>query len=494
MLKRRSFVTTLTIVVTLGSGFFATDARSDQIPLSAREAPLEIGFRKQLLVDDYIIAEKSNVRRALGQVTKANGGHPLIVADKPWERADLFRLGSVLHDGRKFRMWYGMNEDSRGAWLGYAESEDGLHWTKPNLGLQEHQGSKNNNIVNIGEGMGHMCYLDPHETDPAHKYKAAYGPAKPPYGACLAHSSDGFHWTAYNDGRPVTHRASDTYNKILWDEEAQVYRLYTRTDFGRGLYGGTLEEDRGTRDMTNPDVKADPANWTRIREWHFDREGKWEYKRRQAHHLIGWIYEGTHFGLLGTYEWVDQYKLPGREVMNFYIVTTHGDDIWDLSWVYEEKPLIPRGPEGSFDAAWVQIGSSIVTWKGKHWMYYGGDDGNRECTIGLATLPLDRFVGLEAQDQLASVLTKPFKLEGSKLELNVDAKSGEVVTEVLDAAGQPIPGFTRSEAKPFKVVDELRLVPTWTAQADLGSLQGQVVRLKFHLRNAKLYAFQVKHN
>ena len=71
--------------------------------------------------------------------------------------------------------------------------------------------------------------------------------------AALAHSGDGIHWTPYNHGQPVTHRAADTCNQILWDPEARIYRLFTRTDFGtRGGAG----EIRGARSMTNTDVKA----------------------------------------------------------------------------------------------------------------------------------------------------------------------------------------------------------------------------------------------
>ena len=79
---------------------FATSAGTAAVPPSAvaarrlyasREAapdldpgqakPLAIGLRKQLLVDDLVLAERANVTRELGQVTKANDGKPLIVAD-----------------------------------------------------------------------------------------------------------------------------------------------------------------------------------------------------------------------------------------------------------------------------------------------------------------------------------------------------------------------------------------------------------------------------
>lgn len=66
----------------------------------------------------------------------------------------------------------------------------------------------------------------------------------------------GNHWCAH--ARDVHRhdfgvgRASDSINSITWDEEAQRYLLYTRTDFG------TLDgwrEIRGTRvEMTDPNL------------------------------------------------------------------------------------------------------------------------------------------------------------------------------------------------------------------------------------------------
>jgi len=493
--------TTLALAAVGLSGWLAA-AAANHAPVA--EPPLAIGQRKQLFVDDYLVAARTNVTRELGQVTKANGGKPLIVADQPWENADLLRLGTVLHDGRRFRMWYLMNEDL----FGYAESADGTNWTKPHLGFHEWQGSRANNIV---DGRGAACFLDPHETDPQHKFKSAYGHPKK-IRACLAHSPDGFHWTDYNDGEPVTGRAADTMNQLLWDEEAQVYRLYTRTDFGQGRYAGTLDEDRGTRDMVNPDVKARPTAWRTVREWKFDREGRWEFKRRQVYSLVGWMYEGVHFGLLWCYEWpgqlgeggYDLHKRHERDVMNFYLVHTRGDAPWDLHWVYAEKPLVPRGPDGSFDKDWVQPAGNIVTWQDQHWIYYGGSRERHDiyriregqtrwqCALGLATLRLDGFVCLEARATPGTVVTKPLVLDGTRLEVNLDAKDGEATVEVLDEVARPIPGFTRREAQPLRATDGLRLQPRWEARADLGELKGRVVRLKFYLQNARLYAFQVK--
>ncbi len=496
------------------------------------ETPVQVGLRKQLLADDFILSHRSNITRELGTATKANNGKPILVADKPWEdENDYFGdYLTVLHDGNKFRMWYtayGIEGKDPRFIIAYAESADGLHWEKPNLELFDFdpakaqklglkpppgadpnfKGRQNNLMGNVGGvSVEFCCFLDPHETDPAHRYKAGYQHAKKG-AACLAHSPDGIHdWTPYNNGEPVTGRAADTFNQILWDEDAQLYRLYTRTDFGTP--GGDTEF-RGNRGMTNPDVKANPSNWTTVRSWKFDREGPEEVKRRQVYALTNTIYEGVHFGLIWVYEWpvaaptlrrdVDYDKRHERDVMNLYLGTSRDGNTWDLSWVYAEKPLIPRGPDGSFDKDMIFGPSSIVTWKDRHWIYYTGLR-ERHCrtpgkpAIGLATLRLDGFVVLEpwVKENPAWVITRPFKLEGSKLEMNADAKQGGLAVEVLDAVGQPIPGYTYKESKPLKGADGLRLISQWEKQPDLAVLKGKVIRLKFHLMKAKLYAFQVK--
>ncbi len=464
----------------------------------ARDSDLvPVGHRKQLLVDDYVVAEMSNLKRELGQVTKLNGGKPILVRDQPWERSCWY-YGTALHDGEKFQMWYRASLEPFA--LGYAESKDGLHWVKPKLGLVEFGGTKQNNIIDVELGLAYAfsCFIDPHETDPAHKYKCCWGhPRK--IRACLGYSPDGIRWTPYNNGEPVTHRAADTHSQLLWDEEAKVYRLFTRTD-----YRGHPMEVRGTRSMTNPDVKANPTAWKLVRNWKFDREGPEEYRRRQVYALTDWIYHGVHFGLIMVYEWpgdhsegpADYHKRHDRDVLSYYIATSRDGDSWDLTWVYAGKPIVPRGPDGSFDKDMILPPANIITHQNRHWIYYGGANERhgmpRTSTgIGVATLRLDGFVCLEAKDEPGTVVTKPFKLEGSRLEVNVDAQAGRVQVELLDENG-PISGFSGKDAPEYRAVDDLRLKPAWKDNKDLSALKGKVVQIRFRLRNARLYAFQIQ--
>jgi hypothetical protein len=492
------------------AGFQASRAAAAEITLPSiaelwEEPSIPLGLDRQLLVDDHVVAHRHNLHRDLNQASKANNGKPVLVRDQPWEQANLFQVQSVRHDGKKFVMHYGYTGPVD--YCCRAESPDGLHWTKPVLGLREFEGSRENNLL---DHRAALAFLDPHETDPAHRYKAVYRPLESsglPHAACLAYSSDGIDWKSYHDGQPVTGRATDTLNQLAWDERAGVYRLFTRTDFGDG---GGAREFRGAREMINPDVKANPANWTTVRNWIFDREGPAEVRRRQIHTVNFWQHAGIDFGLMVVMEW-PAFNIPQvpvgndrrrheRDVWNVYLATRRGghEHDWDLSWIYADKPLISRGGEGAFDKDLIHPAASIVTLNDQHWLYYTGwPNGHMRHpylpAIGLATLPLDRFVYLEPwkAHEPGWMITRPFQLEGNRLELNVDAGSGSVTVEVLTLEGEPIKGFTRDDSVPIKGADGLRLDPRWKSHADLASLKGQTVRLKFTLNHARLFAFQV---
>ena len=445
--------------------------------------PIDIGTHKQLFVDDFIVAKSSGVTRELGRVTKANAGKPIFT--------DGWFYGTVLRDDNLFKLWYRKPDEG----FGYAESTDGLGFKKKAAVTG----------INFAGDFTLAVEIDTHEKNAQHRYKAAYD--APGMAAGIAHSADGITWKPYNDGKPVTGRAADTYNQILWDPLAKTYRLFTRTDFGaRGGAG----EVRGTRSMTNPDVRRNSKNWKMVREWIFDKKGRDETKRRQIYATTCWIYQSVYFALLSVYEYpgdvsegktTDTKTRHERDVMNFYIATSRDGDRWDLRWVYAGKPLVPRGPSGAFDKDIVLQSSTIVTHADKHWIYYAGANErhgsaavrfDRQHAIGLATLRLDGFVCLTAAKRPGTVVTKPFKLAGDKLLINVNASAGKLVVEVLDECGQPIAKYCGKNAASRTQLDAIGWQPRWKDKANLSALKNRIVRLKFTLQNAKLYSFRVQ--
>ena len=89
--------------------------------------------------------------------------------------------------------------------IAYAESSDGIHWDKPNLGLVEFCGNKDNNLVTI-EPADHPFAMandfvsvirDDADPDPARRYKMvyiAYLPKLKHSTAVTAVSADGLSW------------------------------------------------------------------------------------------------------------------------------------------------------------------------------------------------------------------------------------------------------------------------------------------------------------
>ena len=90
--------------------------------------------------------------------------------------------GSVIREQDRFRLWYVAQDDDESnrvassRWRpAYAESADGVNWTKPKLGLVEHRGSRDNNLILTDPaplGMINLKVLrDDDDPDPARRYK-----------------------------------------------------------------------------------------------------------------------------------------------------------------------------------------------------------------------------------------------------------------------------------------------------------------------------------
>lgn len=455
---------------------------------------IDIGSRKQLFVDEFLISASDGVRRVLHQPKKINDGQPVLSLDQPWEELGTPILGSVLRDDGRFRMWYrgGGGGPKGGVWC-YAESADGVNWRKPKLGLIEHRGSRDNNIYVLGQPQAFTPFVDPNAADPTKRYKSAVNSLR--IDTALAHSPDGLKWTQYRDGAAITGRASDTISQVLWDPFAKVYRLYTRTDYGTSQTG----EVRGTRDMiaaADADL-SNPNSWQKIREWclGWERGDRDYHHQRQLYSVNGWIYEGVQFGLIWALEMND------GETMNAYLATTRGDKPWNLEWIYGDRPLIAQGETGRFDCRWIQPAPNIVTWNNRHWIYYAGlarsHDGQwspridgPKGGIGLATIRLDGFISLTGRDTPVVVTTKAVRFDGDRLSINCSTTAkGSMRVALHNAAGQPIPGFSLAECLEFSG-DAIDHTVNWKQGSDVSKLAGKPVRLRFMLRDVDLYSFR----
>ncbi|MFT5853808.1 MAG: hypothetical protein ACI8XO_001049, partial [Verrucomicrobiales bacterium] len=193
-------------------------------------APIEIGHRLELFTDHYLISEiKGDVRQ---EHLKPEPKEVVFVSDEPWE-GNTSGYYSFFRDGNLYRMIYRgwqheANKKAAHAEVTcYAESKDGIHWTKPALGLFEWQGSKKNNIVRLGSGTHNFtAFRDGNPSAPPEQRYKAFGGGR---GGLLAFASpDCKCWTLLREQPVITNGAFDSQNLAFWDTGRQEYRAYWR--------------------------------------------------------------------------------------------------------------------------------------------------------------------------------------------------------------------------------------------------------------------------
>ena len=470
--------------------------------------PLEIGTRKQLFIDDYVVDRVDGVQRTLNQPTKYVG-NPVMIPLYPWEgRIELY--GTVMRDPEsgRFRIWYlgqgGMGVPSMSSGqpysihghdpknlhfsICYATSNDGIFWERPNLGLVEYQGSKDNNIA-LMNAAGANVFEDARETDPARRYKSLFfelhGPDGTPNmgdGVSVAFSPDGVKWTKYEQN-PVITRSSDSHTLFGWDDLHGKYVSYCRP---------SVREGNKIRRIGRA-VSDDFVNWTVPEDVLVPDDD--DPPGMEFYGMPVFKYEDLYIGQLWAYQTPPeepQIRFAGS--IHVQLAGSRDGRVWER--LGERKPFIPNGPPGSIDHWETMTAQSPVVMGDELWLYYCGTASEhgftgRSGTICLAKLRLDGFVSVDAGDETGTVVTKPFLCEGDLLKINASARNGMVGVAVLDESGTQHQGYSRQDCALFDG-DAIKHQVTWREHSSLKELAGKTIRLKFYLRNANLYAFTLE--
>ena len=122
---------------------------------------INLGTQRELFIDDHLIGEMKNVQLLVHSPVREEIS---VTCDAPWE-GNGCGYYTVLHDKQesKYRMYYHAWQIPTGIepggplTIGYFESNDGIKWDRPNLGLCELNGSKDNNIMLDKMGDGGRC-------------------------------------------------------------------------------------------------------------------------------------------------------------------------------------------------------------------------------------------------------------------------------------------------------------------------------------------------
>ena len=90
------------------------------------------------------------------------------------------------------------------------------------------------------------------------------------------------------------------------------------------------------------------------------------------------------------------------------------------------------------------------------------------------------------------MVTKPFRFSGKELVINfATSAAGSLRVELQIESGQAVPGFSLEEAVEA-VGDEIERVVSWKPGSDVSKLAGQVVRLRFVMKDADLYSLRFR--
>ena len=467
---------------------------------AARTDLRELGSRRELFVDYDLIDHLDGAALKLHEPTPAEVA---IRIDRPWEGP--FNAGfCVIHHQGVYRLYYRALHGPEPFKLCYAESTDGVLWTKPNLGLVDSDGSTANNIL-ASDIANFDLFLDTCPGVPdAERFKMAQyyvqGQRITPYFAgeggkevYLLVSEDGLRFREASN-EPILRcdwpNAFDSQNVFFWSEAERQYVCYFRfMDPLRTMaritspdlqtwsepvamtYGDTPREELYTN-ATQPYFRAPhlyialPARFMPGRQVVTDEELAGMSMATVGKHVY---HNDCSDGVfMTTRAGSTQYDRPFMET---YVRPGLGSNHWISRTNYPIHGLVQTGPEElSF---YVTREYAQPTWH-----------------IRRYTLRVDGFSSVNAPYRGGELHTKPLTFTGNGLAINFrTGAAGGVRVELQDREGRPLPGYSLTDCDEL-IGDAINRVVTWNGSRDVAPLAGTPIRLRFVMRDADLYALR----
>ena len=456
---------------------------------------VQVGNDRQLFLDDLIVERLEGVQLRMHDPVARE---TVMSFDRPWE-GEVSWCPVVLKDGDLYRMWYRsqtLGDPDRGIqghfFTGYAESEDGINWERPSLGIVEFDGSKDNNICVHNANLKNVSVFkdDRAGVSDVERYKAVgrWTSGRPSriYGMI---SPDGIHWQMAKDEAliiaPEEDPQFDSPLSSFWDARQQLYAIYVRG----WLPDGPERRIRAIRMTTSEDF----INWTPWRYIRIDQQRPWQYHLytnschpyyRAPYYLMfpkrflperkfleGWPHEGLS----------DVIFLASRNGVNF---SQPGGDAFlrpgldEKNWHERSIFVAPR---------------AVQTGRGEMSLYSVQNYRTDSIHIRRLTLREDGFVSAFAPSRAGCLVTRPLEFAGGGLEINYSTSAaGSIRVALLDHAGEAIVGFSAEDCEEI-FGDEIARTVRWKQGGDVSALAGRPVRVRFEMREADLFSFRFAH-
>jgi len=424
---------------------------------STHSTPLVLNSGPHLFIDDYLVAQSSNLTYTLHHPTRSAA--PIIGGISTPDKCAQPYFTVIYDEGMKrYRIWYGIASEQRSD-VGYLESTDGKNWVRPPR------------VVMVMNGYGPSIIDEgPRYSHPATRFKLAYWAQldsvryteSRAIGMCVAFSSDGINWTQYSAnpvlpdlwqyspevdplhiGDPRWKQTAGDIVDVTWDPLRQRYlacvKSYTQPPTEFGPVSRTYEYGRRLVSQT---TSKDFVHWTtprRIIVPDEQDEGETEFygmaPKPRGDLLIGFL---------------RVLRDDVEDGIGYTVLATSRDG---ETWVRQREPFLDRNPEpGTWDHGMAWIGECITVGD-EEFLYYGGyAKGHKfysDRSIGLSTLRKNGFVSRDAGSQLGRLRTPPVLIAAKKMTVNAKV-DGELRVRLLDRAGKPYRGFTWQDCAPIR--------------------------------------------
>ena len=458
-----------------------------------------LGDRRELFVDRYLIDQAQGLELKL---------HPPIAREKvltfdaPWE-GPFSGYVTVMKEGEKFRMYYRGLHQSGGDGSDrevtcYAESQDGIHWSKPNLGVYQIGSGQPNNIVLKGEtpcSHNFSPFLDtnPKATEQG-RYKALGGIATS--GLIAFQSSDGIHWSRMQEGPVIEQGAFDSQNVAFWSPSEQLYVCYFRT---------FVQTDRGRFRSVSRTTSEDFIHWSKAVPMSYGDTPFEHLYTNQTHPY----YHAPHLSIgIAARFWPGRRVLSAEQAVQLEVDPKYFGDISDAVL------LTTRGGstyQRTFMESYIRPGIGLENWVSRTnypalgviptsdaelSVYVQKNYGQPTAFIQRYSLRTDGFSSLQAGYEGGEFTTPVISFgeenaaDQCKLLLNMSTSAaGFIRAEIQDAEGRPLPNYRLDQSEEL-IGDQLNRVVTWKGQSNLAELIGKPVRLRIVMKDANLYSIR----
>ena len=427
----------------------------------------------------------------------------------------------------------------------YIESKDGIHWVRPEPGLWKWKwegAQEEDDLVSPHELRDFYpslvvwaMFIDPTAKHPEEKYKMAMTlkprrakrkgrMAKGKYGF---HSPDGIHWKLRSPKKWGT--SGDGPFSPFWDDHIGKYVAYSRiktfddprqVEYFRHKYddddlgwharllrvGRSVSDDFVNWSKETVVIAPDEIDETNSAPNRVDFYSGAVFRYPEAPHVyIAALSAYGHWKAMQNPDGSGKLvQIPAR--IDIQLATSRDGIHWNRA--PGRKPFIRLGPQGTFWSGMIFTRSPCFRMGDDLVFFFDGFSQNHaefhsienELGAGRALLRVDGFISADAVYTGGELTTKPMVFSGGKLELNVATGAGGTVqVEIQDETGKPIDGFTEAEADEING-NHIRVPVSWggttfkrgrwQGNTDVSSLAGKPIRLRFIMRDCKLYAFQ----